>query len=48
VLRVRALRAGGVQHVIVSLVGVWDSPAIERYADVIAAVGRAPDVHMPP
>jgi len=38
VLRVRALQAVGVQHVIVSLEGVWDSPAIERFAEVITAV----------
>jgi F420-dependent oxidoreductase-like protein len=37
VLRVRALRDAGVQHVIVSLEGVWDSPAIDRFAEVIAA-----------
>jgi alkanesulfonate monooxygenase SsuD/methylene tetrahydromethanopterin reductase-like flavin-dependent oxidoreductase (luciferase family) len=36
VLRARALRAAGVQHVIVSLEGVWDSPALDRFADVIA------------
>lgn len=35
VLRVRALRAAGVQHVIVSLPGVWDSPAVETFAQVI-------------
>jgi alkanesulfonate monooxygenase SsuD/methylene tetrahydromethanopterin reductase-like flavin-dependent oxidoreductase (luciferase family) len=39
VLRVRALRAAGVQHVIVSLPGVWDSPAVETFAQVIAAAG---------
>ena len=37
VLRVRALREAGVQHVIVSLAGLWDYPAIERFAAVIAA-----------
>jgi F420-dependent oxidoreductase-like protein len=36
VLRARALRAAGVQHVIVSLPGVWDSPAVETFAQVIA------------
>jgi hypothetical protein len=36
-LRVRALQAAGVQDVIVSLTGVWDSPAIERFGRVIAA-----------
>ncbi len=38
VLRARALQAAGVQHLIVSLDDVWDSPALERYADVITAV----------
>jgi len=37
VLRVRALREAGVQHVIVSLAGLWDHPAIERFAEVIAS-----------
>jgi hypothetical protein len=37
VLRVRALRAAGVSHVIVSLVGVWDSAAVERFGAVIEA-----------
>ncbi len=37
VLRARALQQAGVQHVIVSLEGVYDSPAIERFAEVIAA-----------
>jgi F420-dependent oxidoreductase-like protein len=41
VLRVEALRSVGVQHVIVSLVGVWDSPAVERYAEVMAATRAA-------
>jgi hypothetical protein len=38
-LRVRALQAAGVQHVIVSLEGIWDGPAIERFAEVIAGSG---------
>ncbi len=38
VLRVGALRDAGVQHVIVSLAGVWDSPAVEHYGAVVAAV----------
>ena len=37
VIRARALQAAGVDHVIVSLAGLWDSPALERFADVIAA-----------
>jgi alkanesulfonate monooxygenase SsuD/methylene tetrahydromethanopterin reductase-like flavin-dependent oxidoreductase (luciferase family) len=37
VLRFRALRAAGVQDVIVSLTGVWDSPAVERFGAVIGA-----------
>jgi F420-dependent oxidoreductase-like protein len=37
VLRVKALRDAGVQHVIVSLAGLWDYPAIDRFAEVIAA-----------
>jgi len=37
VLRARTLQAAGVQHVIVSLEGIWDAPAIERFAEVIAA-----------
>ena len=37
VLRARALHAAGVRQVIVNLVGVWDSPAVERFAEVIAA-----------
>jgi len=37
VLRVRALRAVGVQHVIVSLDGLWDTPAVEAFGEVIAA-----------
>jgi F420-dependent oxidoreductase-like protein len=41
VLRVRALRAAGVRHVIVSLAGVWDSPAVETFAGVIAATREA-------
>jgi F420-dependent oxidoreductase-like protein len=41
-LRVRALQAAGVQQVIVSLEGVWDSPAIERFAEVIAACDEGP------
>ena len=32
-----ALRAAGVSHVIVSLAGVWDSAAVERFGAVIAA-----------
>jgi F420-dependent oxidoreductase-like protein len=42
VLRARALADAGVRHVIVSLVGVWDSPAIDRFAQVIAAVDPSP------
>ena len=41
VLRVQALRGVGVQHVIVSLAGVWDSPAVERFGEVITAVRGA-------
>jgi F420-dependent oxidoreductase-like protein len=37
VLRVKALQDAGVQHVIVSLAGLWDYPAIDRFAEVIAA-----------
>jgi F420-dependent oxidoreductase-like protein len=37
VLRVRALRAAGVSHAIVSLAGVWDTDAVERYSTVIEA-----------
>ncbi|MET0741382.1 MAG: LLM class flavin-dependent oxidoreductase [Candidatus Nanopelagicales bacterium] len=40
VLRARGLQAVGVEHVIVSLVGIWDSPAIERFGDVIDACRR--------
>ncbi len=42
VLRVRALQAAGVQHVIVSLDDLWASPAIERFGEVVAAVGGLP------
>ncbi|MFI7586798.1 TIGR03560 family F420-dependent LLM class oxidoreductase [Spongisporangium articulatum] len=38
VLRARSYVDAGVQHLIVSPVGVWDSPALERYGEVIAAV----------
>jgi alkanesulfonate monooxygenase SsuD/methylene tetrahydromethanopterin reductase-like flavin-dependent oxidoreductase (luciferase family)/predicted kinase len=38
VLRARALQAAGAQHLIVGLDDVWDSPAVERYAEVIAAL----------
>ena len=38
VLRARALRDAGVQHVIVSLPGVWDSPAVETFGRVIDAL----------
>jgi F420-dependent oxidoreductase-like protein len=38
VLRVRALQDAGVQHVIVSLPGVWDSPAVETFGAVITAL----------
>jgi len=41
-LRVQALREAGVQHLIVSLAGVWDSPAVERFGEVIAAVRSSP------
>jgi F420-dependent oxidoreductase-like protein len=37
VLRAGALRDAGVGHLIVNLVGVWDSPAVQRFAEVIAA-----------
>jgi F420-dependent oxidoreductase-like protein len=37
VLHARALRDAGVQHVIVSLEGVWDSTAVEDFGEVIAA-----------
>jgi F420-dependent oxidoreductase-like protein len=37
VLRARALQQCGVEHVIVRLLGVWDSPAIECFGKVIAA-----------
>jgi F420-dependent oxidoreductase-like protein len=37
VLRARALRDAGVRQVIVSLAGIWDSPAVDRFAKVIAA-----------
>jgi F420-dependent oxidoreductase-like protein len=43
VLRVRTLQEAGVQHVIVSLDGIWDSPAIERFAEVIAAFRAGPE-----
>jgi F420-dependent oxidoreductase-like protein len=36
VLRARAFRAAGVDHLIVNLVGVWDIAAIERFGQVIA------------
>jgi alkanesulfonate monooxygenase SsuD/methylene tetrahydromethanopterin reductase-like flavin-dependent oxidoreductase (luciferase family) len=42
VLRVRSLVAAGVQHVIVSLEGVWDSPAVQRFGEVIAAFRQTP------
>ena len=41
-LRVRALHAAGAQHLIVSLAGVWDSPAVERFGEVIAAARNCP------
>jgi F420-dependent oxidoreductase-like protein len=41
VLRVGSLRAAGVQHVVVSLAGVWDSPAVEHYGAVMAAARTA-------
>lgn len=41
VLRVRALAEAGVGHVIVSLDGVWDGAALERFGEVIAAVRGA-------
>jgi alkanesulfonate monooxygenase SsuD/methylene tetrahydromethanopterin reductase-like flavin-dependent oxidoreductase (luciferase family)/predicted kinase len=37
VLRARSLHAAGVQQEIVSLPGVWDTPAIEWFGEVIAA-----------
>jgi alkanesulfonate monooxygenase SsuD/methylene tetrahydromethanopterin reductase-like flavin-dependent oxidoreductase (luciferase family) len=37
VLRAKALQAAGVQLVSVSLVGVWDSAAVERFGEVIAS-----------
>jgi alkanesulfonate monooxygenase SsuD/methylene tetrahydromethanopterin reductase-like flavin-dependent oxidoreductase (luciferase family) len=39
VLRVRRLQQCGVQHVIVSLAGVWDSAAVDRFGEVISAFG---------
>jgi F420-dependent oxidoreductase-like protein len=36
VLRARAFGQAGVQHLIVSLVGVWEGTAIERFGEVIA------------
>ena len=41
VLRVGALRDAGVRHVIVALAGVWDSPAVARYGEVVRAVRAA-------
>ena len=41
VVRVGALRDAGVQHVVVALAGVWDSPAVERYGEVVRAVRAA-------
>lgn len=38
VLRIRALQEVGVQHVIVSLPGVWDSAAVETFGAVITAL----------
>jgi hypothetical protein len=35
VLRARALQAAGVQHMIVSIDGVWDSPALDLFAEVV-------------
>jgi hypothetical protein len=35
VLRARALQAAGVQHMIVSIDGVWDSPALALFAEVV-------------
>lgn len=40
-LRVGALADAGVEHVIVSLAGVWDSPAVEHYGSVITAARAA-------
>jgi len=37
VLRVGALRATGVDHVIVSLANLWDAPALATVAEVIGA-----------
>lgn len=42
VLRIRALQQAGVQHVIVSLPGVWDSPAVETFAEVISTLRATP------
>ena len=38
VLRLRALQQAGVQHAILSLVGLWDGPALERLGSVVAAL----------
>ena len=38
VIHLRALQAAGVQHVIVSLEGVWDGPALSTFGEVIAAL----------
>jgi F420-dependent oxidoreductase-like protein len=38
VLRLRALQRAGVQHAILSLVGLWDGPALDRLGEVVAAL----------
>jgi hypothetical protein len=38
VLRLRALQQAGVQHAILSLVGLWDGPALDRLGEVVAAL----------
>lgn len=38
VLRLRALHQAGVQHAILSLVGLWDGPALDRLGEVVAAL----------
>ena len=38
VLRLRALQQAGVQHAILSLVGLWDGPGLDRLGEVVAAL----------
>ena len=37
-LRLQALQQAGVQHAILSLVGLWDGPALDRLGEVVAAL----------